>query len=98
MACGDPRACLAVAAGALAAVLGLIALYCLLQWVVPKIAAIAWATGKEAVSQPLFYLVIGAGVALLALSVFLPYFTFGEDVKVVEENGLTLVMLMAITT
>ena len=30
------------------------------------------------------------------MSLFLPYFTFGEDVKVVEENGLTLVMLLSI--
>jgi len=35
-------------------------------------------------------------LSLLALSLFLPYFTFGEDVKVVEENGLTLVMLLSI--
>ena len=27
---------------------------------------------------------------------YLPYFTFGEDTKVVEENGLTLVMLLSI--
>jgi ABC-type transport system involved in multi-copper enzyme maturation permease subunit len=62
----------------------------------PKIAAIAWTTGKEAVLQPLFYILLGAGVFLLTLSLFLPYFTFGEDVKVVEENGLTLVMLLSI--
>jgi ABC-type transport system involved in multi-copper enzyme maturation permease subunit len=80
----------------LAAVVILVALYALLQWAFPKIAAITWTTGKEGVLQPLFYILLFGGIAILLLSVILPYFTFGEDVKVVEENGLTLVMLLSI--
>ena len=68
----------------------------LLQLAFPKIAAIAWTTGKEAVLQPLFYILLFGGISLLLLSLYLPYFTFGEDTKVVEENGLTLVMLLSI--
>ncbi len=74
----------------------LAALFALLQTIFPKVAAIAWTTGKEAVSQPLFYILLGAGVFCLLLFLFLPYYTFGDDVKVVEENGLTLVMLLSI--
>ncbi len=77
--------------------LALIALaYAGIQAVLPKLAAIAWATGKEAVSQPFFYLVLAGGCVALVLILFVPYFTFGEDVKVVEECGLTFVMLAAI--
>jgi ABC-type transport system involved in multi-copper enzyme maturation permease subunit len=67
----------------------------LLRLVLPKIAAIAWTTGKEAVLQPLFYMLLFAGLFLLLLSLYIPYFTFGEDTQRVEENGLTLVMLLS---
>jgi ABC-type transport system involved in multi-copper enzyme maturation permease subunit len=85
-----------VGAGMIAALLGLAIVFFLLELVWPKVAAIAWTTGKEAVSQPLFYVVLAVGAFLLVLSLFLPYFTFGEDVKVVEENGLTLIMVLSI--
>lgn len=74
----------------------LVAVAFLLSVTVPKISAIARTTAKEAVSQPLFYLLLGTGVVLLVVLLYLPYFTFGEDVKVVEENGLTLVMIVAV--
>lgn len=82
--------------GGIAAFAVLAVLFALLRLAFPKVAAIAWTTGKEAVVQPLFYIVLIFGIAMLLLSLFLPYFTFGEDVKVVEENGLTLVMLLSI--
>ena len=85
-----------IAGGGIAAFALLAVLFALLQMAFPKVAAIAWTTGKEAASQPLFYILLGAGVFFLTLSLFLPYFTFGDDVKVVEENGLTLVMLLSI--
>ncbi len=83
--------------GGIAAVAALAVLFYLLRLAFPKIAAIAWTTGKEAVVQPLFYILLGIGILLCwLLSLYLPYFTFGEDIKVVEENGLTLVMLLSI--
>lgn len=85
-----------VGVGVVVALVGLLALITVLRWVAPKVAAIAWTTAKEAVSQPLFYVILSGGAFLLVLFLFLPYFTFGEDVKVVEENGLTLVMVLSI--
>jgi len=83
--------------GGIAALAVLALLFAMLQLAFPKIAAIARTTGKEAVLQPLFYILLGTGILLLwFLAPHLPYFTFGEDVKVVEENGLTLVMLLSI--
>lgn len=85
-----------VACAGIIAVIAPAAFFFLLQLVLPKIAAIAWTTGKEGILQPLFYILLFGGIGLLLLSLYLPYFTFGEDTKVVEENGLTLVMLMSI--
>jgi ABC-type transport system involved in multi-copper enzyme maturation permease subunit len=74
----------------------LAAFFAVLQWAFPKIAAITWTTAKEGVLQPLFYILLFGGMAFLLLCLYVPYFTFGEDVKVFEENGLTLVMLLSI--
>ena len=82
--------------GGIAAFAVLALLFAMLRLTFPKLAAIAWTTGKEAVSQPLFYILLGFGIFVLILSLYLPYFTFGEDTKVVEENGLTLVMLLSV--
>ena len=45
--------------GGIAAVAALAVLFALLQLAFPKVAAIAWTTGKEAVLQPLFYILLG---------------------------------------
>ena len=80
---------------AVCAICVLAALWALLQAVLPKMAAIAWTTAKEALVQPLFYLLLAFGMFMIVLLHFLPYFTFGEDKWVFEENALTLVMLLA---
>jgi ABC-type transport system involved in multi-copper enzyme maturation permease subunit len=85
-----------VGTGVVAAVVLLAAATFLLQLAAPKVMAIARTTGKEAVSQPLFYVLVVAGIFLLVFSIFLPYYTFGEDLKEVEHNGLTLVMVLAV--
>ncbi len=85
-----------VGAGMAAALVVLAVLFQALRLVAPKVAAIAWTTGKDAVSQPLFYVVLAIGGFLLLLFPFLPYFTLGEDVKVVKETGLTLIMVLSI--
>ena len=85
-----------VGAGALLAVVALFAVMALLRWRLPKLAAIAQTTAKEAMSQPFFYVLIAIGVVLLGLFLILPYNTFGEDVKMVKSEGLTLIKLLAI--
>jgi hypothetical protein len=85
-----------IALWGLAAAATLAVLFAVLQWALPKIAAIAWTTAKEGVVQPLFYLLLFGGMGFLFLFLYLPYFTFGEDIKEVEVNGLTLVMLLSI--
>jgi ABC-2 family transporter len=85
-----------VGLGALLAVVALFAVLTLLRWTVPKLAAIAQTTSKEAISQPFFYVLIAIGVVLLCLFLILPYNTFGEDVKMVKSEGLTLIKILAI--
>jgi ABC-type Na+ efflux pump permease subunit len=85
-----------VGLGALAVVGALFAVIFLLRWLLPKLAAIASTTAKEAMSQPFFYVLIGLGVVLIFLFLILPYNTLGEDVKMVKSEGLTLIKLLAI--
>jgi ABC-type transport system involved in multi-copper enzyme maturation permease subunit len=86
-----------ISGGALAAIAILVVFWFVLQAVLPKIAAIAWTTAKEALAQPLFYMLLAFGVFMIVfLLYYIPYFTFGEDTKFFEENALTMVMLLAI--
>lgn len=85
-----------IAVGVAVAAAMLVGAFLLLQRVVPKIAAIAWTTTKEGLSQPLFYVLLALGVFALVLFPFVPYNTFGEDIKVVKDEGLTLIMVLSI--
>jgi ABC-type transport system involved in multi-copper enzyme maturation permease subunit len=72
------------------------AIIALLNWMAPKVTACARATAKEAVSQPLFYLILTIGIFCLILFPFIPYNTFGEDIKMLKDTGLTLIMILAV--
>ncbi len=79
-----------------AAVVGVFVLYFAIYWLFPGISAIAVATAKEAIAQPLYLLVmLGGGFALLSF-IYIPYNTFGEDVKMLKDSGLTTIMILAI--
>ncbi len=73
-------------------------LYLIFYALAPKVAAIALSTFKTEVSQPLFMLVVGVGMAFVVLSIFIPYNTFGEDIKLYKDSGLTLIRVLAIFT
>ena len=85
-----------VAAGAAAAAAVLYIAVLLLRLAMPKLAAIASATGKEALSQPLFWVLMAIGVFALILFPFIPYNTFGEDIKMVKDEGMTLIMILSV--
>lgn len=81
---------------AFASVLAVALVYFLLEWLFPGVSTVAIGTAKEAISQPLFLvLTIAGGVALLAYIV-IPYNTFGEDVKILTDSGLTTIMVLGI--
>ncbi|MBI1915028.1 MAG: ABC transporter permease subunit [Planctomycetes bacterium] len=62
----------------------------------PKGGAVARAAFRESYRQPMFWLFVGASVGWLALTPFLPYFTFGEDYIMVKEIGYDTIMLAAV--
>jgi ABC-type transport system involved in multi-copper enzyme maturation permease subunit len=85
-----------VGAGLVAGIVALMAIQAVLRLVAPKVAAIGWTTAKEALSQPLFYVLLAIGVFGLVLFPFVPYNTLGEDIKMVKDEGLTLIMVLSV--
>jgi len=61
-----------------------------------RVAAIAAATTKEAIGQSVFAVALVAGVVLLVLFIYIPYNTFGDDVKMLKDSGLTLIKVLAL--
>ena len=66
----------------------------LLLW--PQGGAVALAAFREGVRQPLFWVIVLSVLLLMIIAPFLPYFTFGEDVKMVRELGFDMIMLAAV--
>ncbi len=67
-----------------------------------KALTIALATAKEAIRQPAFFVLAGLAGAWLIVSIFVPYFTFNEDIKMYKDTGLTTIsfvgLLLALLT
>src|SRR4051812_47581363 len=67
-----------------------------------KTLTIALATAKEAIRQPAFYVLAFIAGASLILTIFVSYFTFGEDIKMYKDTGLTTIsfacLLLALLT
>ncbi|MDR0521287.1 MAG: ABC transporter permease [Planctomycetaceae bacterium] len=66
-----------------------------LRSVFPKAGAVAWITAKESVLQPLFVILTLVGLFALFMFLLIPYNTFGEDIKLVITQGITVVKLFA---
>ncbi|MCA9260292.1 MAG: ABC transporter permease subunit [Planctomycetales bacterium] len=75
---------------------GLALLYLLVRWVSPQTSVIAAATAKETVSQPVYLLLMAVGAVALFSYVYIPYNTFGEDVKMFKTSGMTTIKVLAI--
>ncbi|MFQ5731248.1 MAG: ABC transporter permease [Planctomycetaceae bacterium] len=54
---------------------------------------VARATTKEAVRQPVFFLMLLIALAMLVLNTFLPFFTLGGDVKMLKDCGLATILI-----
>ncbi len=62
----------------------------------PKGGAVASAAYREGWRQPLFWLILTLGVGFIAVSVVIPYYTFGDDYKMMKQIGFDVVMLAAV--
>lgn len=69
------------------AVLGVLLLF----W--PRGGTVAWATFREGYRQPMFWLLLVAVIGLMFISAIIPYFTFGDDYKMMKQLGFDMIML-----
>jgi ABC-type transport system involved in multi-copper enzyme maturation permease subunit len=76
--------------------LAITAAYTLFRLVPRRVAAVASATTKEAIGQPIFAVALIVGATLLLAFIVIPYNTFGEDVKMLKDSGLTLIKVLAL--
>lgn len=58
-----------------------------------KAGIIARATTKEAVRQPVFSLLLLIAISLLVINTFIPFFSLGEDVKMLKDCGLATILI-----
>lgn len=65
------------------------------QAVAPRASAVAHATVKNELAQPLFLVLMLLGVISIILYEFLSFNTFGEDIKLLKDCGITTIMLLA---
>lgn len=67
-----------------------------------KTWTIAMATAKEATRQPAFFVILFLGAMFLIVSIFLSYYTLGEDIKMYKDVGMTAIsmsgLLLALLT
>jgi hypothetical protein len=61
----------------------------------PKGGAVALSAFREGIRQPMFWLITGLFLLFMFISVIIPYFTFGEDIKMVVELCFAATMLAA---
>ena len=64
--------------------------------VMPKAGAVALAAYREGWRQPLFWLLTLFGVTATWISVVLPYFTFGDDFKMMKQIGFDIIMFVTL--
>jgi ABC-type transport system involved in multi-copper enzyme maturation permease subunit len=62
----------------------------------PRLSAVSLATSISELAQPMFLILVGIGVFLLLFFLFLPFHTFGEDIKMLKNTGLQLVLVLCI--
>ena len=61
-----------------------------------KSLTIAMATAKEAIRQPAFFVLLIVAGLWLFWSIFVSYFTLGEDIKMYKDTGLTTISFVAL--
>jgi len=85
---GTPAQWLSVAIAGLLLLLGLITFA-----YTTKAGIIARATTKEAVRQPVFVLCMALAMVVLMVNTVLPFFSLGDDVKMLKDCGLATILI-----
>ena len=75
---------------------GVFLLYLTLRTYLPKMAAVALSTAKSEIAQPIFIILCALGIFGLIVFDFVPYYTLGEDIKMLKGTSLNLVLVLGI--
>jgi ABC-type transport system involved in multi-copper enzyme maturation permease subunit len=67
----------------------------LLLWLWPKGGAIAYAAYRESLRQPMFWMILGGSALFVLVSMVIPYFTLGDDYKLMKQVGFDAIMLFS---
>jgi ABC-type transport system involved in multi-copper enzyme maturation permease subunit len=78
----------------LVGLLALAALFAVLY--TTRAGIIARATTKEAIRQPVFILMLVVALVMLVINTFLPFFTLGDDVKMLKDCGLATILICSL--
>lgn len=78
------------------AVIGFFLVYVMLYAMFPKMSSIALATAKSEMNTPFYMLLTGAGAFLLFVFLWMPYNTFGEDIKMLKFTSLGIIRVLAL--
>ena len=62
----------------------------------PRVAAIALATAKSEMAQPLYLVLLSLGGVTILLFTIVPFNTLGEDIKLLKDSGVTLIMVLGL--
>ncbi len=77
-------------------VLGFGLLLFLQQGAAPKASAVALAAAKSEAGQPLYLVLLAIGAICVLLGVYIPFYTFGEDIKLLKDCGITVILVLAL--
>ena len=74
----------------------LVLFYMIQRTALPKVSAIALSTFKTEVAQPIYLLFILLGSVFAVASIYIPYYTLGEDIKMLKDSVLTVILVFSI--
>ena len=70
--------------------------YLLLVVVFPRLSAVALATFKAGSSSMVFWLLAIVGGLLIFISLWTPYNTFGDDIRMMKQTGFQFVLVLGL--
>ncbi len=74
----------------------IVLMYVVQRSMMPKLAAIALSTAKSEIAEPLFLILMIVISVGLVISIYVPYNTFGEDIKMLKNIGLQFILISGI--
>lgn len=77
-------------------VVAVVIFYLMQRTALPQISAIALSTFKTETAQPVYSLFLILGTLFAVASIFIPYYTFDEDIKMLKDAVLTVMLVASI--